>query len=244
MDILRTGAVALVACLLAAPTFAGSSPTVVELYTSQGCNSCPPADEFLGELAQREDVIALSFHIDYWNYLGWEDTFATAETTKRQRTYATYLGAHSVYTPQMVIGGRAHEVGSRGGDVERTIKRVAAAADDGPEVVFLRDEDGAIRVRIGAGTAPERTAIWLMRFDEAQSVPVKSGENAGRTLTYHHVVRDIERLGWWKGEEMEFPLAMADLSAGGRDACAVLVQAGFQGPIIGAAQLMLANATD
>ena len=84
---------------------------MVELYTSQGCNSSPPADEFLGELAQREDVIALSFHTNYWNYLGWGDTFATAETTKRQRTYVTYLGAHSVYTPQMVIGGRAHEVG-------------------------------------------------------------------------------------------------------------------------------------
>ena len=212
---------------------------MVELFTSQGCNSCPPADEFLGELAQREDVIALSFHIDYWNYLGWEDTFATAETTKRQRTYARYLGARSVYTPQMVIGGRAHEVGSRRGDVERTIERVAAGADEGPEVVFLRDEDGTIRVRVGAGTAPARTAIWLMRFDEAQAVPIVSGENSGRTLTYHHVVRDIERLGWWNGEPMEFELATADLSAGGRDACAVLVQAGFQGPIIGAAQLML-----
>ena len=245
MNALRITALALAIGLFATPSLAGSAPTVVELFTSQGCNSCPPADEFLGELVERDDVIALSYHIDYWDYLGWRDTFSSEASTERQRKYARYLGANSVYTPQMVIGGRAHAVGSRRGDVERAITRVAQTGGDHPEVSFVHGEAGNVTVRIGEAERPERSAsVWLVRFDEAQSVPIKSGENAGRTITYHHIVRDIERIGRWRGPAAEFPLAMADLSAGGRDGCAVLVQIGDQGPVIGAAQMKLVVTAD
>ena len=229
---------------LALPAAAGERTTVVELYTSQGCNSCPPADAILGELAARDDVIALSFHIDYWDYLGWKDTFSSAESTKRQKQYAAFLGARGVYTPQMVIGGIAHAVGSRRARVEELIADVAAREDQGLDVDLVEGAPGEVLVRIGAAAAARewdrKSAVWLARFDSAQTVPIERGENAGRTITYHNVVRDIERIGWWKGEVLELSLQLADLREGGRDGCAVIVQKGSHGQVLGAAEMNFA----
>ena len=227
---------------LAMSAAAGERPTVVELYTSQGCNSCPPADAILGDLASRDDVIALSFHIDYWDYLGWKDTFSSPEATKRQKQYARFLGARGVYTPQMVVGGVDHVVGSRRGRVEELIEAVAARESPTLEVSLLAGGPDEVLVRLGAGQADptRKSAIWLVRFDAEQIVPIERGENAGRTITYHNVVRDIERIGWWKGEALELSLELDDLREGGRDGCAIIVQNGSHGQVLGAAQMNLA----
>lgn len=214
-------------------------PTVVELFTSQGCNSCPPADAYLGDLARRDDVLALSFHIDYWDYLGWKDTFAAHEMTERQRAYGRALGKRSVYTPQMVIGGGAEAVGSRREKVEREIERAQARGPQSvPVEVAVRDEDQVI-VRIGAGEARRQAAVWLVRYDRKHEVEIGRGENAGKRLTYYNVVRDITRIGTWEGEAVEIALAIAALREGGRDACAVLLQEKGQGAILGAARIPL-----
>ena len=235
------------ALALAVPAAAGERATVVELYTSQGCNSCPPADAILGDLAGRDDVIALSFHIDYWDYLGWKDTFSSAESTSRQKQYARFLGSRGVYTPQMVIGGVAHAVGSRRERVEELIDAVAARDGQRTEVSLVEGAPGEVLVRIGAAppdfTSDRKSAIWLVRFDASQTVPIERGENAGRTITYHRVVRAIERIGWWKGEALELSLQLADLRDGGRDGCAIIVQQGSHGQIFGAAEMSFAPET-
>ena len=226
---------------LAMPAAAGERSTVIELYTSQGCNSCPPADAILGDLAARDDVIALSFHIDYWDYLGWKDTFSSAEATSRQKQYARFLGARGVYTPQMVIGGVAHAVGSRRGRVEELLDAVAARESQRVDVSLVEGAPGEVLVRIDAAapdfSSDRKSAIWLVRFDSAQTVPIERGENAGRTITYHRVVRGIERIGWWKGEALELSLELAALRDGGRDGCAIIVQQGSHGQIFGAADM-------
>ncbi len=216
----------------------GESPTVVELFTSQGCNACPPADAYLGDLAQRDDVLALSLHIDYWDYLGWKDTFASSETTERQRAYSRALGKRQVYTPQMVIGGMSEAVGSRRQRVEREIERVRqAGASRIPVAVAV--EEGRVVVRIGPGEANDQATVWLVRYDRQLEVPIARGENAGEDLTYYNVVRDIAPVGTWQGEAVEISLPIAALRQGGRDACAILVQERGFGPIIGAARIAL-----
>ena len=231
------------ALALSMPAVAGERLTVVELYTSQGCNSCPPADAILGELVARDDVIALSFHIDYWDYLGWKDTFSSAAATKRQKQYARFLGSRGVYTPQMVIGGAAHAVGSNRGRVEELIETVAARPGPEIDVSVAAGAPGEVLVRIAGAeiTSTRKFAIWLARFDDARTVPIERGENAGRTITYHHIVRDIERIGWWKGEALELSLGLEDLRAGGRDGCVIIVQQGSHGRIVGAAEMMFAH---
>ena len=214
--------------------------TVVELFTSQGCNSCPPADELLGDLAQRPDILALSFHVNYWDYLGWKDTLATDATTDRQRIYASFLGERSVYTPQLVIGGVQHEVGSRRARIEATIARVAEDGHATVEVSAVPDGSGNLHVRIAGGELHQRdVVVWLVRFDKSQEVAIERGENKGRTLVYHNVVRDYTQVGMWYGTVMDLYLELAKLREGGRDGTAILVQENGSGRIIGALALDL-----
>ena len=212
-------------------------PVVVELFTSQGCSSCPPADELLGELAERDDVIALSLHVDYWDYIGWKDPYASPQYTERQRRYAEELGLHYIYTPQMVIDGHHNIVGSHRGEV---LDAIEASSKQGKavEVSFVAQNGG--RVIIPAGPAPDRGAtIWLAVYDDANDTDVKRGENAGRTLRNAHVVRRLERLGTWMGERLEIPLNLDSAATRDNYECAVLVQQGRNGPIIGASQMRL-----
>jgi hypothetical protein len=225
---------------------AGDWPTVVELFTSQGCSSCPPADNLLGELAERRDVIALTLAVDYWDYLGWKDTFASPSYTTRQYAYARQRGDGQVYTPQMVFNGRTHAVGSHENAVEAAIAEQAALPDSERVAVSLNQMHENIMVDVGAfngaGSAPEAT-VWLLLTTESADVDVARGENGGRHLTYHNIVRMMMPVGQWRGEAMEITLPEEDLLEG-YDGCTAILQINGQGPILGAAQLAAANLTN
>ncbi len=212
------------------------APIVVELFTSQGCSSCPPADNLLGELAKHPGVVALSMHVDYWDYIGWKDPYADPELTRRQREYARNLGLRYVYTPQMVVDGRFDVAGLRRSAVLDVIEK-SARERKSVEVRFDQERGTVV---IPAGEAPtEGATVWLAAFDSAHETSIPRGENAGRTLKYHNVVRSMTRIGAWNGEAMEIPLDMAATDAAGRDGCAVIIQQGAQGPVLGAAMLAL-----
>ncbi len=214
-----------------------SVPVVVELFTSQGCNSCPPADEFLGELAERPGIIALSLHVDYWDYIGWKDPYAIPQATARQRGYVEGLGLRYVYTPQMVIDGRADVAGLRRNEVLRAIE-TAAVGRKALQVRFERADGG--KIVVPAGHAPEGgAAVWLAVYDRNHETSVPRGENAGRKLHNYNVVRELSRIGTWHGERLEIPFDMAAAAAQGRDGCAVIVQQAPAGPVLGAAAIPL-----
>lgn len=211
-----------------------ASPTVVELFTSQGCSSCPPADAILGQLSGRADLLTLTYNVDYWDYLGWKDTLASPVYTERQREYARAMHSRTVYTPQMVIGGRVHAVGSNWREINGAIGDDQNRRDARVPVSFKR-KDGMLLLNIEAGQAAGEATIWLVRFDRRHDVAVQRGENAGTQLSYFNVVREIRDLGLWRGKAMEIALDGDALAQDGSDGCAVLVQRDRFGPIIGAA---------
>jgi len=187
------------AALLLAPVVAqAESPVVVELYTSQGCSSCPPADRLLSRLARNDNVIALALHVDYWDYLGWKDEFANPEYSNRQRLYARVWHERSVYTPQMVVQGVSYMVGSRGDEIQRQIMQ----AEENDEVVSVSasNEGAGIRIELApiGGARPEAD-IQLVRYTAGESVVIARGENAGKTIEYINVVQDWQVLGRWDG---------------------------------------------
>lgn len=235
------GAFAFGLALQVAAFAAEKNPTaVVELFTSQGCSSCPPADEILSGYAASDDVLALSWHVDYWNYLGWKDTFSDAAFTDRQQRYAVSFQRRGVYTPQAVVNGRNHVVGSRRGDIEQ-LKSSYAASGKGLTVPVVAERDGNT-VRISAKADSVGDAILtIVYFDRARKVKIQRGENRGRTITYHNVVRDHEMLGMLKNGSVDVTLSLDELRRKGHEACAILLQkttkAGTPGPIIGAAVL-------
>lgn len=206
------------------------SPVVVELFTSQGCSSCPPANANLAAIADRPDVLALSFGVTYWDYLGWKDSFASPEFTNRQYAYEHTLHRATAYTPQMVVNGAMDLIGNSADELDRFI---AAAGNQGaaaaPGITFE-----ASKVAIGAATAPADTAdVWLVRYDpNIVQVPVARGENGGRTLPHKNVVREFIRLGGWSGAAVNFDLPPA---ADGLKT-AILVQSAYTGPILAAAK--------
>ena len=197
-------------------------PVVVELYTSQGCSSCPPADAFLGELAMWPGVIALGFHVDYWDYIGWKDPFAKPAYTERQKSYKRSFANPYIYTPQMVIDGRDHVVGSRRGEIK---EKIAEARGRQKTVQVSFDAADGGRVVIPAGPAPAAGAdIWLAVYDKEHETEIARGENSGRTLKDHNVVRELQHLGYWTGEALTIPLALDAAADRGRSGCAVIVQ--------------------
>ena len=208
------------------------SPTVVELFTSQGCSSCPPADVFLGELSQRDDIIALSYHIDYWDYIGWKDTFATPDTTARQRAYGHTLNQRYVYTPQMVIGGRSHVVGSQRHAVLAAIDNLGVGATSGLRLTAT--PGGGLKINIAPGQVSRPADVWLVEYDRRHKVAIRRGENRGRTLDYYNVVRHLKRLGHWDGSATELETDLNASRARGRDGCVIIVQEAEGGPILSA----------
>ncbi|MGX7875928.1 DUF1223 domain-containing protein [Mesorhizobium sp. ORM6] len=217
------GALALAASLSAA---AAQPLSVVELFTSQGCSSCPPANANLIKIKDQPGVLALSFNVTYWDYLGWKDTFGKPEFTRRQVSYEPSLGHDGPFTPQVVVNGHADVVGAAPGEIEHLITTTARTG--GPSLSL---EGG--KVAIGAGTAPGGKAdVWLVRYAKGVvQVPVARGENTGRTLPHANVVHALERLGGWTGEAtaLNLPKASGGLST------AVLVQSPGGGPILAAA---------
>jgi len=175
------------------------SPVVVELYTSQGCSSCPPADRLLASLATHDDIIALALHVDYWDYLGWADDFAKPEYSNRQRQYAGAWSERSVYTPQMVVQGVNYMVGSRNDEIQRQIMQAGSSAPKA--TVTARNDGRGIHIRMEAlqGEATEAD-IFLVRYSEHETVVIERGENAGRTIEYVNIVKSWETLGRWDGK--------------------------------------------
>ena len=214
--------------------------TVVELYTSQGCSSCPPADAYLGELAERDDVLALSFHVDYWDYIGWKDPFGSPRHTQRQRDYAQTFNLRYVYTPQMVIQGNLQATGSNRPGIESAIATQRHTNLRNVRMSLKKGADGRPVLTIPPSTrVKEELEVWLVVYDREYTTAVKRGENRGRSITNRNVVRALERIGAWNGEAMQTPLTVADMGGGKGDACAVILQSARTGHILGAAKLSL-----
>jgi hypothetical protein len=225
----------------AAETPSRQAPVVVELFTSQGCNTCPPADEFLGELAKRPDVLALAFHVDYWNYIGWADPYAKPWSTARQRDYQQSLHLRYVYTPQMVVNGAAQGVGSDRSEIESLIDAAQAKPMPHPSLALHWLPTGALAVDVGDGPPPPAApaAIWLIGFDRSHTTPVLRGENEGKTLTEYQTVRSYRRIGAWAGWSMELIVPPDEAKALGEGGVAVLLQAQGTGPILTAARISM-----
>lgn len=204
-------------------------PVVVELYTAQGCEACARANDLLDDLAGRKDVIALTLPVDYWDYLGWKDTLARPEFAERQRAYAPRLGVSEVYTPQVVVDGGWQTAGVQGDRVDGMIERRIATPRFPPDMLFTLNG----KIAIGSGRAPKGGAdVWLVRYAPGvQEVEVRRGENRGQTFKQRNVVREIRRLGAWRGRATAFRLPPAG-EAG--LATVVLVQATNGGRILGA----------
>lgn len=225
------GAILATAPVWSAPAFAADPdhPVVVELFQSQGCSSCPPANANVLALANRPDVLALSFQVTYWDQLGWKDTFASPKFTERQWDYARTLKHSQVWTPQVVVNGRVDTVGTRRGEIEQVIAR-ADRGVGGPTVT-----SDAGRVVVGGGTRTSSGEVWLVRYDPGIiQVPIQRGENGGKTLPHRNVVRELVRLGDWSGARQNYALPK---SAHANLKTAILVQQGRGGAIIAAARL-------
>lgn len=227
-----TALAAALAASMLAPGFALAAdrdhPVVVELFQSQGCSSCPPANANVLALANRPDVLALSFQVTYWDQLGWKDTFASQQNTRRQWDYARVLKHSQVWTPQVVVNGRLDTVGTRPGEIERAITR-ADRGTGGPTIAI---SPGRVTVSGAATGAPAE--VWLVRYDPGIiQVPIQRGENGGKTLPHRNVVRELVRLGDWSGASREFALPRAGRPGLGT---AILVQQGRGGAIVAAAR--------
>ena len=210
---------------------APSRPVVVELFTAQGCTACPQANALLQELAGRKGVLALTFPVDIWDYLGWSDTFAKPEFTDRQRAYIGKLKLREIYTPEIIVAGRKETIGFDREKVNSLVKAEAARRDRAPTLRFL----SATRVEVGPGGGGGGGGgeVWLARFDpQEKTVKVTTGENRGKTVVQQNVVRELARLGPWSGRMKRFTLPAP--SAEGLKT-AVIMQGAKGGPVLAAA---------
>ena len=195
---------AVLVALPASQVRADASVVLVELFTSQGCSSCPPADRNLAELAKRKDVLALSLHVDYWDYLGWRDTFGQEAHTRRQIAYRDLMGARVIYTPQVIVHGSLDVPGHRAKAIETAIAR---ARLDGERVdMRIVDDGGMLMAVIGKKADPSKCTLWIAAYHQARKVAIERGENAGRSITYHNVVKQLMRVGSWDGTAQKIAL--------------------------------------
>jgi hypothetical protein len=219
---------------------------VLELFTSQGCSSCPPADALLAQLGKKPDYVTLSYSVDYWNYLGWRDTLSSAANSERQREYARMRGDGSVYTPQVVVDGLIHVNGANEAAIEMAMRNAAKRLEDIRVPVNMHAEGDTLVIGIGA--APEKSdrrsaTIWLAVAQDDATVSITRGENRGKTLSYHHPVKELTPVGMWEGNAMTLRLPLKDLKTMGGDCLVALLQVENAGPILGAAQYERAPAS-
>ena len=227
-------------------TSVSSSKVVLELFTSQGCSSCPPADALLQSYTKRDDVIALSVPVDYWDRLGWKDTFASPQYSLRQREYASTRGDGQVYTPQIVVGGSAHVVGSSRSSIDGAIAAAKLVLKEAQASVRLLWEGDTLVVRVGseqAGAAVANTLLLVAAVQDFGTVAIGRGENANRTVTYHNVVRSLRPIGSWTAAPSTYRLSKKELALEGAQSVVVLLQKGRGGPILAAAQLRIDGST-
>lgn len=233
-------AVALLPLAAAQAEDAAAPKGVVELFTSQGCSSCPPADAVLGALVSRGDLLALSYHVDYWNYLGWADTLASKQNTGRQYGYAATMSRSNVYTPQAVLNGRTDVNGADRNAIETGLKKLDGAGQGlaVPIQASVNGKEMDISVAAGKGSGD----VVIAYFKRKQTVPITRGENSGKTVTYVNSVTEVETVGMWKGDALQLKLPMSVMDMREYDGCAVLLQQtgpnGEPGPILGAAGVM------
>jgi len=213
---------------------------VVELFTSQGCASCPPADEALRKLIQKGDVVGLSYHVDYWNYLGWADSLASKENTERQYGYARALGRNNVYTPQAVVNGRDHV---KGADMQAIYSRLDAFKQAGEGLsVPVKTQHVGDEIAIDIGEGKGKADVVVAYFKREQIVDVQKGDNQGKKISYWHSVYDVQTVGMWDGKSMTVKLPASIMSKSKDGGCAVLLQTtdgqGNPAAIIGASVLL------
>jgi hypothetical protein len=236
---------------LAAANFAGSSlsqsplpqanqgAAVLELFTSQGCSSCPPADALLGQLDGRPGLLVLSYSVDYWDYLGWHDTLGSAANSDRQRDYARERGDGQVYTPQMVVDGIIHVNGADETAIEQAMHAAEARLTGVQVPVAMHAEGDTLVIEIGPAPAQSQkraATVWLAIAKDVEKVVITRGENRGREISYHHPVRELTPIGMWKGEAMTLRLPLKEFKTMGGDCVMALLQVESAGAILGAAQ--------
>jgi hypothetical protein len=232
-DCLALGA-GLASAWISGPARAGKPiETVVELFSSQGCKSCPVADRLLTELRARPGVLALTFHVDYWDYLGWKDTLASPEFSQRQYDYAKARGDMDVYTPQMIVNGEKQMVGSQRSEVDAVIAQ--SRRTRWPASLQMSESANEIVVEIAAGKAHQNATLWVMPVMEHTSVKIEKGEMAGKEVSYSNVVRKLVPAGMWQGDAVRVVLPKEGLMPQGATACVALLQSGKVGPILGCA---------
>jgi len=215
---------------------------VVELFTSQGCSSCPPADKIIGELARNPDVIALSMPIDYWDYLGWKDTLADSRFSARQKAYSQMRGDRDVYTPQVIVNGSANVIGSDRSAIDSAIQNTQkAGVMSVPVTMTLSGKQ--INVSVAASkAAAAQGEIWICSVSKAIPISIGRGENRGREVTYYNVVRNLLKVGDWNGSSGSWTVPLENISREGVDAAVVYVQDGNRdkpGAMLGAAYTAL-----
>jgi hypothetical protein len=212
-----------------------AGPWAIELFTSQGCSSCPPADAELGKLARRPDIVALSFHVDYWDYIGWKDRFATRETTERQRIYARTLSQRYVYTPEMVVDGRVNQPGTSSGQIDGMLSDARRQSTVRATPTLNRMADGSLRIWLAAQKLDHPADVMLFVYDRRHSTPVARGENEGHRIDNFNVVRRFERVSSWTGAAAAWTMSADRFTPD--QGLAVLVQQADQGAVLGANKL-------
>jgi hypothetical protein len=220
---------------------AAANKAVVELFTSQGCSSCPTADALLGRLVEDKSVVALSYSIDYWDYLGWRDTLGSAANSERQRGYARARGDGRVYTPQMVVDGVTHVNGADEEAVRDAVKTAEKQLAAAKVPIGMRADGDTLIVDVGAapeGSDRRSATVWLAVAKQKEKVAISRGENRGKEIAYHHAVRELTPIGMWEGDELALRLPLKDLKTMGGDCLFVLLQEESNGPILGAAEFM------
>jgi hypothetical protein len=211
-------------------------PWAIELFTSQGCSSCPPSDAYLGGLAKRPDIVALSFHVDYWDYIGWKDPYATRATTERQRAYARVLKQRYVYTPEMVVDGIGHDTGRERRPIEALLTEAQHRSPQRATPELSRAVGGPLTIKLAPFPLNGQPAdVTLAIYDRRHSTPVASGENQGRMLENFNIVRHLEVLARWDGSAASWTSDAGRIQPG--QGAAVIVQHADHGPVIGCNKL-------
>ena len=217
-------------------------PVVVELFTSQGCSSCPAADAFFETLKRKPGVVALSYHVDYWDYLGWRDTLGSPEYSQRQYDYAKSRGDMNVYTPQMIINGVQHFVGNHQSKVSEGIAAADSSSSQWVDIA-MSDNRTDVVIDIAAGEPTKKATLWLMAFAPSISTDIKKGENAGKTIAYHNVVRKMVPAGMWHGAPAKIVLPRESVIPEDCKSWVALLQEGKVGRVIGVATGGVASST-
>ena len=216
---------------------AGSSVKVVELFTSQGCSSCPPADAVLGSYVKKRDVVALSYSVDYWDYLGWRDTFGSPENSQRQRAYAEARGDGAVYTPQAVVNGMAHVNGAHKVAINKEFSKTNEALGGKKARLSAVSRDGKMVISASADQAKvDQPVLWLVKVKDVGRVKIPRGENRGKTLEYHNVVLGVEKLGVMSGGALDVEVDRKKVVPRKGEHGVFLLQEGSTGPILAAVE--------